>query len=320
MPQSTFRATCLALLALVCLLAPLRLPAEPIPAPALSGLLQPGFAWTPDGGEQDGTFLVRRARLRASGNLGSPYLGYSLQIELATPQKPLRDAYVAVAHWGQEFRLGQFKVPFGWEGLLPLNRVPMIDQSVVQLLATPVNVRDIGVQIAGETELGEGWKFQNAVALVNGEGPNTRDVSPHKDVYARVGVVKKDRFWLGISGAGGETERDGGTFRTRRIGTDVGVHAGPFRLISEYVAGLFEDEDEVQAQAYYVLGIVRPIPELEILCRFEALAGDIEHVRFATGGMNFLLLPHGVRLQANYRHGLTENAANQVLAQAEYSF
>lgn len=286
----------------------------------ISGLLQPGFVWTDGDGEAGGSFLVRRARLKASGTLGAPQLGYVVQLDFAAAQKPLRDAYVSLADWGQELRVGQFKVPFGWEAQFSLNRLPLIDHSLVQLVATPVNFRDIGVGLFGATDIGGGWSLQNALAVVNGEGPNTRDVSAQKDVYARVGVLKKNRFWLGVSAAGGDTERDGLASHTRRLGADAGVHVGPLQLISEYAVGTFEDEQEILAQAFYFMAIARVVEEVDLVCRYEATAGELEHIRYVTGGTTIRWAPLGARLQLNYRHGLNHAAENAVLAQAEYTF
>lgn len=295
--------------------------AAPLQPPSLSGLLQAGFAWDDREGDPGGTFLVRRARLKASGTLGDPGLGYVLQADFAAPQKPLRDGYLSLVQWGQELRVGQFKVPFGWEAGVSINRLPLIEYSLVSRIATPVNGWDLGAGVFGSTGLGDGWLLQNAIAVVNGEGPNTRDVSPHKDVYGRLGVLKKERFWVGVSGAGGDTRRDGAPASTRRAGGDVGVYVGPLLLVSEYTIGRFEDEEsDVLAQAFYVLAIAKVIDELELVARYDAAAGEWEHLRYLTGGTTFSWKPFGVRLQVNYRHALTDTGSSQALAQAEYTF
>ena len=177
--------------------------------------LPPTTDFSPTSGNQ---FFVRRARLGFNFNVGEK-IGAKVQIEPAVDlftssstsggRSILRDAYVWTDYIPYtRITLGQFKTPFGLEGVESLSDNPTINRSMVTGLAHSL-LRDIGVMAA--------WKFntdvsglplgaQWAVALVNGTGYNLPDDNDQKDIVFR-GTVNPLVEGLNIGGSlyGGKT-------------------------------------------------------------------------------------------------------------------
>lgn len=293
-------------------------------APRLSGFIQPNFTWGPGEEGRAGEFFLRRARLRADGELGTPVLGYSVSLELAKSQRPLRDGYVAVRGLGHELRLGQFKVPFGWEVPVSVTRLPTVLLSVVEPLATGRDMRDIGLGLCGRVELGGDWALEDGLAVVNGEGANARDTTPKKDVFGRVGLLRGKWLRLGVSAASVEFTRDDAVVeRSTRAGVDVGVERGPVRLLAEYARGWYVKPGAGTAWALYGAAIVQVGPGVDVLARYEqrepAWAGE-ERPRHVTAGATYTHEKAGARFQLNYRHGLEAGGGDLLLLQGQYVF
>lgn len=291
--------------------------------PRLSGFVQPDFSWSPDDEEQAGEAFLRRLQVRASGDLGTKALGYTVSVELAKPRRPLRDAYVSVRVQGQELRLGQFKVPFGWEVPLAVTQMPTIEYSVTEQLAIGRDQRDIGLGLFGTNALGNGWELENGVAIVNGEGANTADATPKKDVFGRIGLLRGTQLRVGVSAASVEFKGDEAVERSTRLGADLGVGYGPVRLLAEYVRGRYMTPEQYTAHAFYGTAVLHAGLGIDLLGRYEQLIpgqGEDARLQYATVGANYTHARFNARLQANYRRGLLGTEGNLLLVQAQYVF
>src|SRR5262249_37775260 len=102
-------------------------------------------------------FYVRRANIFLAGSPRS-WLGFAIGLEYTQlvqgpPQivlYPLRDAYIDIKFSGQTLKLGQFKVPFGWERYTPSIYLPVIDRSLITPRLTTLTSRDVGVGLFGQ--------------------------------------------------------------------------------------------------------------------------------------------------------------------------
>lgn len=153
-------------------------------------------------------FSVERARLETDVSL-LDYYSLRVQVEFADSPK-LKDGYIDV-HYIPEarVRLGQFKVPFSWEGLQSHKYLDFADRSfaVTNMRAS----RDIGAMLHGEL-----WEdyLQYQLAVVNGSGENTGENNSSKDVIGRVVLqpfCRSDNemlslMLLGLSGAFGNED------------------------------------------------------------------------------------------------------------------
>ena len=292
--------------------------------PRISGFIQPHFAWGPGDDGSAGAFRLRRLQLRASGDLGTKALGYTVSFELAKPQRPLREGYVGLRGFNHELRFGQFKVPFGWEFPVPVTQLPTIEFSVLEPLSIGRDPRDIGLGVFGSINLAQGWALEDGLAVVNGEGANTPDTTPKKDVFGRVGLRYGRRWRMGVSGASVEFTRDSGVVeRSSRAGVDFGAEYGAVRVLAEYSRAWFMKPEASTAQAFYGTVITCVAPGIEVLGRYEQrVPGALvdERLRFLTLGANYTHAPLDARLQVNYRHDLEAAGSDLLALQAQYVF
>jgi phosphate-selective porin OprO/OprP len=95
----------------------------------------------------------------------------------------LRDAYVVATPMPElNVQVGQFKVPFSYEGLLSKKYIDFVERAAV-VTSTVSPSRDIGLMASGQ--LG-GKLLQYQLAVMNGTGQNRSDNNGDKDVIGRL--------------------------------------------------------------------------------------------------------------------------------------
>jgi hypothetical protein len=177
------------------------------------------------------TFLVRRARLKASWRNGSGSLTGRVQYDLAEGSAKLKDGYVELKVNDRfRVRMGQFKKPFSLWELTSSTKTPVIERAN-RILGTSnaystnaVAVkdggyagRDLGVQVHG----GSG-RLEYAFGLFNGNGDNEKqDDDSGKTFGARVVV----------EAPGGV--RVGGAFSTRMVNEFETIAGGDTTVADE---------------------------------------------------------------------------------------
>jgi hypothetical protein len=162
------------------------------------------------------SFLIRRARLIFSGDV-SDHLSLYFQPDFASsvPGSPdanqfaqIRDLYADVSLDDQKefrFRIGQSKVPYGWENLqsssnrLPLDRNDALNSAVrnerdlgIFCYWTPVDVQDTFKYIMDEGLKGSGNYGMVGFGVYNGQGGSFREQNDDLHAVARVAYP----FWL----------------------------------------------------------------------------------------------------------------------------
>jgi len=162
------------------------------------------------------SFLIRRARLILLGDV-SEHLSLYFQPDFASdvPGSPdanqfaqIRDLYADVYLDDQKeyrFRIGQSKIPYGWENLqsssnrLPLDRNDALNSAVrnerdlgIFFYWTPVEVQDIFKYINDEGLKGSGNYGLLGVGCYNGQGGSFREQNDDVHAVARVSLP----FWL----------------------------------------------------------------------------------------------------------------------------
>lgn len=276
------------------------------------------FATGQDGIVDASDFRVQRVRLGVRGDL-RPWLSYEIDIDPRAPDVTglLRDGFLAFKVIPRhQIRVGQQKTQFGYENresssdLFVVNRAELSDA-----LSRGKNLRDIGVGLIGNVRLGKGWRFEDAVTVVNGDGMNVQaDSTRRKNVWGRAGLrYRRDRadftVRVGVSAANGDTIAEGADpldpaddYRAvfSRLGTDVEVDHARFLLTSEYVRGT--DEHTITREAddrsgYYVGLVGKTRWKLGPLVRVDGFADEFR--RWTFGG--FYGLPNTpFRLLVNY--------------------
>ena len=193
-------------------------------------------------------FDIRQARLDLKGDL-TPNLSYRLQSEFAGSPK-LLDAYADVKLFDfLKITIGQAKIPFSLENLIPANNMEAIDRS--QVVEALVNRnkdvignqlgRDIGLQVGGSLiKYNNRYLFDYGIGIFNGSGIDISDKNENKDVVGRFilhpfkGMGLGGSFYSGKGNFGTPTP----TNQDRsRYGVELAYENKRFTLKSEYISG-----------------------------------------------------------------------------------
>lgn len=213
----------------------------------LSGYTQVRYQNQDTKGAIDG-FDIRRARLDLKGDI-TPYFSYRLQTDFAGTPK-LMDAYVDIKLFNSlTITIGQTKIPFSLENIIPDNTMEAIDRSQVveSLVARSKDVignqngRDIGLQIGGNLiKYNNRYLFDYGIGVFNGSGINIADKNENKDVIGRLvlhpvkGLGLGGSFYTGKGNFGTTTA----TNQTRlRQGAELAYEYKSFTIRSEYILG-----------------------------------------------------------------------------------
>lgn len=199
-------------------------------------------------GEPADNFLIRRGRLVFSGDIGERF-SYYVQPDFASSAGTtgnvlqLRDAYGDIAvdkAKVHRFRVGQSKVPYGFENLqssqnrIALDRADALNSAVrderdtgVFYYYTPVEVQQMFSDIskAGLKHSGNYGMF--AFGLYNGQGSNQRDTNDGLHAVSRFTYPLKTgsgQFYeFGIQGYSGKFVPRTGGFRNTATGASVNI-------------------------------------------------------------------------------------------------
>jgi hypothetical protein len=303
-------------------------PAPLVTMPELSGYIQPGFDWKLSGDDAQARFFVRRIRVKLQGKMLGDRAGYVVMFDAASLQRPLRDGFIKLNLLpDQELRIGQFKVPFGWENPASSTVLPTIERTIVSdRLARGPDLRDIGLGLFGGVKLAGDWKLTNGFAVVNGAGANNAESTPRKDVFARLGVARGKLFTAGVSGATVQyIEGTGNTAAQTssvRIGVDATVDYGPVFFVAEAIRGRTRQPVRSSPFGFYATGLVRAPLGLQGVARYERFdsrIADTDPQERLTLGANLQSDNAKLKLMVNYRVDL-RGEDDLLLAQTQVTF
>jgi hypothetical protein len=301
--------------------------AEP---PRVYGFIQThyrhAFATGTDGVFDAPNFRVQRVRLGVRGNL-HPWLSYEVEIDPRSPDITgvLRDAFLSFRFIPRhEVRFGQQKTQFGYENresssdLFAVNRTELSDA-----LSRGKNLRDVGIGLIGNIKLGTGWRIEDAITVVNGDGLNVQaDSTRRKDVWGRLGLrYRKDAadftVRVGVSGATGDHIAEGvdpidtaDDYREAftRLGTDVQIDHRHVLFTAEYVRGTNENTATAETDdlsGYYLNFVGKTRWKVGPILRLDTFADEF---RRWTIGAYYGLPNVPLRVMLNYeRRGLKDS-------------
>ena len=265
-------------------------------------------------------FRVQRVRIGVKGAV-TKWLSYEVEIDPRAPDVTgvLRDAFLAFAVIPRhELRVGQQKTQFGLENRESSSDLFVVNRSEVSdNLSRGVNLRDIGVGLIGNIKLAKGWRLEDAVTVVNGNGLNTQaDSTRRKNVWGRAGLrYRNDASDLtlrtGVSAATGDGLAAGldpldpsddylETFS--RLGVDAQIDHRLFQATAEYVRGTNVNTVTGQGDdisGYYATVVGKSRWRVGPLVRLDAMADEFR--RWTIGG--YYGLPKApLRLLLNYEY------------------
>jgi phosphate-selective porin OprO and OprP len=269
-------------------------------------------------GKKDG-FDIRRARLDLTGNL-TPFISYRLLTEFAYNPK-IMDAYAEIkANDYFNFTIGQFRVPFSYENLIPVRKLDVIDFSqVTEALVFRggdvignQNGRDIGIQLGGTLLKNSSFNvLEYKIGVFNGSGINITDTANKaKDVAFRLIVTPLKGFSIGTSyyNGWGKALKPSSAYLGKsqphnRFGVDLSYTSSRFAMRGEYIQGT---DGEVRKEGWYILAeyyIIRQ--KLQLVAKYDVYDRDMSKDSNTT---------------TNYVTGLNFNFNSWSRVQAFYTF
>jgi hypothetical protein len=242
---------------------------------------------------------------------------------------------------GLTARIGEFKVPYTIENELSPTTVELINcysQSVCYLAGVSgsdkcygmTSGRDIGMMLHGK--LFRDF-LQYKVAVMNGQGLNTKDKNSQKDVVGNLMV--NPLKWLSVGGsfirgtghAIADSEytgiKAGENYAKRRWSAGGVVTTSTFNLRTEYLAG---KDRSVKSEGFYATGSVRFARNFDFIASFDYFnpnkAADFKQNNYIAG-VQYWFYPR-CRLQAQYtfcnKKGDGQKDSNLIQAQVQVRF
>ncbi len=277
----------------------------------ISGFVQAGYQYSDASSE----FFVKRARLSLAGGI-APKLDYKIQFEFCKPR--LVDAYVQYRPLPQlGFRAGQFKIPFSIENTeygvfafefidypLALRRLMGFDD----ICGLAASGRDIGAACCGGFFKRDGYSvLRYDIAVLNGQGINTKDANKSKDLAARLIVMP----WAGVSVSGSYYRGEYGAAHVLRERYSVGAcyDRGSVVVRGEWIGGITGMADtgcNMQSGGWYAMAGWRAPRNLMFTVRFDSFAPDCER--------------RADTRQNNYTAGLLWSPLKRLRCQLNYTY
>jgi hypothetical protein len=229
------------------------------------------------GGDND--FFVRRMRLIFYGQV-SPRVYFYIQPDFASSPSSsamhfgqLRDAYFDVGLDQQNefrFRIGQSKVPYGFENMqssqnrLPLDRADAMNSAVtnerdlgVFFYWAPAKTRKLFSSLVSEGLKGSGDYGVLGIGVYNGQTANRPELNANKHIVARASyplqfknqVIEagvqayKGQFTLLSTTSGVDTYTDK-LYNDERVGATFVLYPKPFGILAEYNIGRGPEYDK----------------------------------------------------------------------------
>lgn len=230
------------------------------------------------GGDND--FFIRRMRLIFYGQV-SPRVYFYIQPDFASAPSSsamhfgqLRDAYFDVGLDEKNefrFRIGQSKVPYGFENMqssqnrLPLDRADALNSAVtnerdlgVFFYWAPAKTRKLFSSLVSEGLKGSGDYGVLGIGVYNGQTANRPELNSNKHIVARASYpvqIKNQILEAGIqaykgqftllsttSGVGTATDK---LYNDERIGATFVLYPKPFGILAEYNIGRGPEYDKL---------------------------------------------------------------------------
>jgi len=250
------------------------------------------------------TFCLRRAEIKLSGEI-KPEVLCSVMIDPAQVREddkrksPLQDFVVTLKpHKCFSIDFGQFKIPFGMEGLESSAKLDFVERAAVSSQFKWSDYRDIGFTIKGDFKVGN-IKIQPTVGLFNGEGQNKLDVNATKDIAGKLVVEPIEGLHLGVAHYNGKTAAN--ETDNIRTGAEIKFVKEPISVYGEYATGKSGGKEK---QTYYLSAGYKITSSLQFVARYDWYDSDMnkkdDEKHEDTIGLNYFIEKHNAKIQLNY--------------------
>jgi Phosphate-selective porin O and P len=174
---------------------------------------------------------------------------------------------------GNHLRIGQAKVPFGYEFFRSSRTLTTVERSDISRL---LYQRDIGIGAFGK----EG-NFEYGIGIYRGQGLNEWELDGTNDVVGRLVYQVTPQFRLGASGQIGSFRPPGTptTLPISRVGLEAIYSNGPWTLEGEFIGSdgynLFS-KAATPARGYYLYAVRRVSDDLDIVGGYDRMDPDTD--------------------------------------------
>lgn len=280
----------------------------------LNGLLQ--FWYQNDNGASPfDTFRLRRAEIKISGEIVKE-VSWAVMVDPAQVREDdvtksganvtsvgrksvLQDFLITLKpHESCSIELGQYKTPFGMEGLESSAELDFIERSALASQFKWTDYRDIGVAIKGTFDI-QGIKVLPTIGVFNGEGQNKLELNNPVDLAARLVVKPIKELQVGFAHYNGKS----GTGETANFSTGVELKTNiePVIFYGEYAQGQASGKNK---QTYYVTAGYKILENLTGVVRYDYYDNNTDTVDDEkyedTIGLTYLIEKHNAKIQLNY--------------------
>jgi len=270
-----------------------------------SALLQ-GWFFAQKAQETATTFRMRRAELRARGEIAPGWVDYSVMVDPARRGRGaasiLQDLFVTVKTPYANISLGQFKTPVSWEGYNSSARLLLPERALVSL--NYGNWRDMGIRVAKEFPY-----FGYSAGVFNGSGTDTLDLDNAKDVALRLEAYPIEGLVIG--GVAYVTVGNRSVAATDRYEADLRFERGPFLFQSEYIYARDKQDAAPAVKGHGFYGAVawtfweRLQPAFRVgymdpNIRLKSASGESHRVWQTDVGLNYYVQKHEMKFQLAY--------------------
>ncbi|MBI2438636.1 MAG: hypothetical protein HYV36_07485 [Lentisphaerae bacterium] len=284
----------------------------------INGLLQGWYQYT-DGAKPNDTFRLRRSEIKLSGEI-TPMVPWAVMIDPAQVREDdtttsningtnyitsvgrksvLQDFFITLKpHSSSSFDIGQYKFPFGMEGLESSAKLDLIERSTMVSQFKWADARDIGATYKGDFKFGDATILPS-VGMFNGEGQNKLDANNAMTYVGRLVVKPIEALHLGVARYDGAV----GSAKTpnRRTGLEAKVTVGPASVYGEYATGESDGKDK---DAFYLTATCYLNESFQLVTRYDRYDPNKDAGSDAndekTIGLNYFLKKNYAKLVLNY--------------------
>lgn len=253
----------------------------------LSAYAQLGYTYN-SAADPDNTFDIKRVIFMADGKITERWSCYFMYDFAVSSLQELYTSYQFLP--GLSVRVGQFKTPYTMENQLSPTTVELINcYSLPACYLVGINGSDVLCSASGGRDIGlmiYGDLFKKLltykVALMNGQGINTKDKNSQKDVVGYLSVNPLEWLTVGtsfvigkghsVAGAPIHGIEPGENYRRNRWSVGAFLTGEKASLRTEFMLG--KDAD-VKSNGGYATGCVRIIRNVEAVASYEYLNRDV---------------------------------------------
>ena len=283
----------------------------------MSGLMQ-GWYQNDESLDPAGTFRLRRAEVKFSGDI-NPETTCWLMIDPAQVKEDdtktatgtnlittvgrksiLQDFAVSYKcpATGVKAEFGQYKVPFGMEGLESSSKLDFVERAALTTQFKWADARDIGLTLRRDIKVGD-VTIQPAVGVYNGEGQNKSDANDDKMIVGRLAVSPVKGLHLGVAHVNNEV--GAAQVDSVRTGFEAKYTFGRASVYGEYAEGESDGKDK---ETYYITATYSVLDDVQLAARYDwydpNTDTDDDAGTETTAGINYFIAKHNAKVQLNY--------------------